>query len=128
MILYILLGIIAVGVLLLSEPGKKIVNSTFSALWILLITTGFIYLGMWLWSILYENKDKIGSGIESTVPTILIIVSLIWLGKKIKNNNNKPDEELNWLGRFIKHTKSGMMALYVVLILLGAATISAFVS
>ena len=126
MAIYILLGIIAVGVLLLSDTGKQILSSAFSALWVLLITSGFVAVGIFLWAYVKDHQDQIGSGIESTVPTIAGIGLLIWLGNKIAKINKTEDSELNKLGKFIKHTGSGMAAVYLVLIYLVAGVIVAF--
>ena len=114
LIIYILLGIIAVGVLLLSEPGKQIVESTYNLLLVGLILFGTIILSIWVWDFVYQRKEQIGSGVESVAPTVVITGLLLWLGKRINTINHTEDAKLNKVGMFVKHTSGAMAAVYII--------------
>lgn len=126
LIIYILLGIVAVGVLLLSEPGKQIVESAYNLLLVGLILFGTIVSSIWVWDFVYQRKEQIGSGMESVAPTIIIIGLLLWLGKKINTINHTEDAKLNKVGMFVKHTSGTMVAVYIIGLFIGAAILAFF--
>ena len=110
LLLYILLGIIALGILLLSDAGRELVASAMG----LAILTGLV-MGIFVVAIfLYSVRDQIGAGLNSVLPTLIAIGLLIWLGKKIEVINKTEDSKLGKVGKFVKHTGATKMTLYVI--------------
>lgn len=76
--LYILLVIIAVGVLLISEEGKGILRLLMK----LALIAGFLYLGFWiLMAVIAFFESPTGKGVLSSIEGfLLLLVGLVLLG------------------------------------------------
>lgn len=118
--LYILLIIIAVGVLLLSEEGKALLRS----LWILPVIAGFGIVGFYLFvgGIAFFKTDSFKWFYENVLPWILLglIISygIYWISKNFK----KIIKIFKMLGQnaWVKRDKGSIFVIILLLIIISS--------